>query len=369
MDLGGLVFGWRTAVLSVAAAIILPIALALLAQLTNRAANRFLALMLLVLAGVFTPWLIGFAGFYDRWRWLTFLPVAVPLLGPPLLWLYVTALARGRAPERYRLHLLPGLIQFAWLFASFLLPLPAKLRWADFTGQASNLIFSLALIASFAAYGLTSWRELEAYRAALALTRSDDGRFAARWLSRALAAGGVLAGVWTLYAVWDLVSPLGYTGLMGLYAALAAIAVYLAIEGWRNAAMPFPPIESTVEPPPEPERDWTLQGGAWLERIRAEGWHRQPDLSLHRAARLLGTNTAYLSRAFNQGLGQNFSRAVNRLRCEEVADGMARRPDAQILDLALEAGFSSKASFNRAFQDRFAMTPQAMRRDVRRLKA
>ena len=89
----------------------------------------------------------------------------------------------------------------------------------------------------------------------------------------------------------------------------------------------------------------------------------------HRAARLLGTNTAYLSRAFNQGLGQNFSRAINRLRCEEVADGIASSPGAPILDLALDAGFSSKASFNRAFQDRFGMTPQAMRREARGLKA
>jgi AraC-like DNA-binding protein len=368
MDLSGLVFGWRTAVLSVAAAIILPIALALFAPLTNRAANRFLALLLLVLAGVFTPWMIGFAGFYDRWRWLTFLPVAIPLLGPPLLWLYVAALARGRAPERYRRHLLPGLIQFAWQATGFFLPLPIKLRWADLTNPASSLAFSLALIASFAAYGLASWRELEAYRAGLALTRSDDGRFAARWLSRTLAACGVLAVVWTVYAVWDLISPLGYKGLMGLYAALAGIAVYLAIEGWRNAAVPFPAIDATPETAPEPERDWSDQGAIWLERIRAEGWHRQADLSLHRAARLLGTNTAYLSRAFNQGLGQNFSRAVNRLRCEAVAEGIARRPAAPILDLALEAGFSSKASFNRAFQDRYGMTPQAMRREAQRLK-
>lgn len=369
MDLGGLVFGWRTAVLSVAAAIILPIAVALCAQLTNRAANRFLGLLLVVLAGVFTPWLIGFAGFYDRWRWLTFLPVAVPLLGPPLLWLYVTTLARGRAPAGYLKHFAPGLLQFAWLLAGFLLPLPVKLRWADLANPASNLVFSVALIASFAVYGVASWRELEAYRASLAQTRSDDSRFAGQWLSRVLAAGGVLAGVWTVYAVWELIRPLGYKGLMGLYAALAAIAVYLAIEGWRNAALTFPCIDALTPEAPEPERDWTAQGGAWLERIRAEGWHRQADLSLHRAARLLGTNTAYLSRAFNQGLGQNFSRAINRLRCEEVADAITGHPEAPILDLALEAGFSSKASFNRAFQDRFAMTPQAMRREARRPKA
>lgn len=58
----GLVFGWRTAVLTVAAAVILPIAVGLWTSFHGRAAARTMALLLLVLVGVFTPWLIGFAG-------------------------------------------------------------------------------------------------------------------------------------------------------------------------------------------------------------------------------------------------------------------------------------------------------------------
>ena len=363
MDLHGLVFGWRTAILTVAAAVVTPIALGLSTQLANRAANRLLGLLLLVLVGVFAPWLIGFAGFYDRWRFLTFLPVAVPLWGPPLFWLYVRALVRGRLGADYRRHLLPGIVQWAWLWGGFVLPLDMKLRWADLSGPAAGLVFSLALIVSFLGYGVASWRQLETYRRALVMTRSDDSRYAARWVTRALAAGGVLAAVWTVYAIWDLVRPLGYKGLMGLYAALAAITVYLAIEGWRHASLVFPTLGELALETPSQERDWKAWGESWLEKIRAERLHRQPDLSLHRAARLLGTNAGYVSRAFNQGLGLNFSRAINRLRCEEVAARIADAPRGAILDLALEAGFSSKASFNRAFMDRYGMTPQAMRRE------
>lgn len=38
-----------------------------------------------------------------------------------------------------------------------------------------------------------------------------------------------------------------------------------------------------------------------------------------------------------------------------------------MLTLALEAGFSSKASFNRAFRNRFDQTPQAYRAGAARL--
>lgn len=70
-----LFFGWRTSVLLCAALVIVPIALALPQLAVNRLANRTLAILLLVLVGVMAPWMIGFAGFYDRWPWLTFLPI------------------------------------------------------------------------------------------------------------------------------------------------------------------------------------------------------------------------------------------------------------------------------------------------------
>jgi hypothetical protein len=59
-------FGWHTAVLSCAALVTGPIIVGLLMANLNRAANRTLGMMLLVLAGVIAPWMIGFAGFYDR---------------------------------------------------------------------------------------------------------------------------------------------------------------------------------------------------------------------------------------------------------------------------------------------------------------
>ena len=65
----------------------------------NRRANRLLAGALVVIAGMMTPFVIGYAGAYDTWPWLTFAPFAVPLALGPLLYGHLFALVHGRAPD------------------------------------------------------------------------------------------------------------------------------------------------------------------------------------------------------------------------------------------------------------------------------
>lgn len=363
----GLVFGWRTALLTVVVVQLVMIAIALQRVLANNLANRTLAALLVALAGTLMPWLIGFAGFYDRWPWLTFAPFAVPLAVAPLFWFYVHSLVSGRWPARPLLHLTPAAMQFGFMAASFLLPMPLKDAWAGFALETVNDVGWLGTAAGLAGYGAFTGRLLSRYRVLLAGQRSDDVRYAARWLSRAAGAMLVLLPVWAVYAVWNAVSPLDYLTLMGLHVGIAVFALYLAIEGWRHAALRFPPIDTLV-PAPVPAqtaRDWRAQGLAWAAIVRSGNWAADPELTLAMLARQLGTNTGHLSRALNDGLGIGFSAFVNGLRCETVAAAIDFGGDGDLLDLALDAGFSSKASFNRAFQASYGTTPSAYRRTAR----
>ena len=79
----------------------LVLALMLWRVVTNRAANRWLALLIVAVAALITPYIIGFAGFYDRWPWLSFTPLSYTLAFGPLLWLYAATLC-GRPPSRFR---------------------------------------------------------------------------------------------------------------------------------------------------------------------------------------------------------------------------------------------------------------------------
>ena len=349
----GLVFGWRSALLVAAMAPLLPIGVGLWLAPANRSANRTLAVLLMVLAGIATPWMIGFAGFYDRWQGLSFVPFSLSLAVPPLLWLFAHALTHGHWPKSGWLHLLPAALQAALKVAQIL---------TGFLPSAA-LALDLALLASALFYGVRSLRLLARFRAFLAQERSDDRLFAARWLSRAIIAVLVLLGIAFAYKIAGSIVPLGYRGNMGQYVAVAFFALYLGVEGWRHAGLAYPTF-SGVEGHADTEagqKDWQELGLDFEGRVRAGEWTRDPHLSLDSLARILGTNRTYLSRAVNEGLGRNFSGWINAIRSETVADRIDAGSAASFLDLALEAGFSSKATFNRAFRERYGMTPSAYR--------
>jgi AraC-like DNA-binding protein len=372
MALPPLVFGWRTAVLALANVQMLLIAVALLRTLPNRTANRCLGALLLVLTGVLTPFAIGFAGFYDRYPWLSFAPFAVPLAVGPLLYFYAHALARGTLPARPGWHLAPALLQFGYQAASFCLPLEAKHRWDAVSTPFVEPLVALGTVAGLAAYCRLSLRLLRDHRAALAQQRSDDHRFGARWLSRAVGAMLVLLAAWAGYHAWDRwVAPLDYFGVLGLYLIIAAIGCYLAVEGWRHANLPFvlaaptgpaSPAAAAAGAAPATDRNWRALAERWAAQTRAAHWHQDPELSLAALARLLGTNSTHLSRSLNEGLGLSFSSFIAGLRCETVAAALRAGRQDELLDLALEAGFGSKASFNRAFQAAYGQSPSAYRR-------
>lgn len=355
--LDGLVFGWRSAFLLAVLLPVIALALALCGTLHNRLANRTLATLLAVLALYATPWMIGFAGFYDRWPVLTYVPFALNLAVPPLLWFYASALVEGHLPRRAWLHLLPAMMQAIYRIGRTALP----------PQPVVEFLFDIALATGALVYGLAALRILRRYRHALADLRSDDARFAAHWLSRAIVAVLALLTLTVGYKVAGQFVALGYEGNMGLYIAVALTALYLGIEGWRYAAVALPHAAATVtaEPEPPPPRDWQAFGENIAARIRREGWEADPGLSLDRLARLMGTNTSYVSRALNEGLGMNFSSFVNGLRSERVAAAIAAGSDAPLLRLAVDAGFASKATFNRAFRARFDVTPSDYRQRIK----
>ena len=260
--LDGLVFGWRSAFLL---AVLLPVAIlatALMVPIRNRIANRTLAALLVVLAGLATPWMIGFAGFYDRWQWLTYVPFSVSLAVPPLLWLFAHALSRGHWPRRAVWHLVPAAVQALYKVGQVVLPFE----------PAIGILFDAILAIGAAVYGAMALATLRRYRAELADLRSDDALYAAHWLGRAIVAILSLLTIAIGYKIVGQFVPLGYEGNMGLYIAVALVALYLGIEGWRHAALELPVVGSDVidHPVSPPDRDWRALGEEIAARVRAE---------------------------------------------------------------------------------------------------
>lgn len=366
-----LYLGWRSAILGLVAVEVLILAVMICTAPPYRSANRLLGVALVVIAGLLIPYAIGFAGAYDAWRWLTFAPFAIPLALGPLLYAYARRLERRGVPDRLVWHFLPPLTQAAYFTVCFLLPIDVK--WSWYTGGHERFvapIFSFLTLVSLATYAVAIGRVLNRYRARLADQRSDDDRFAALWLSRVQAAIVLSLLVEVSFWLWSaLTGGINYFQQTGLYIALGGLGLYLGVAGWRHAGLPAPLslTDDITFPAPDvarPAPDWTALAGEFADRTRAEGWWREPDLTLPRLSRRLGTNSGRLSKAINVGLGINFSVFINGLRAESVAQSLRSGSTADLLDLAFEMGFASKASFNRAFQARYGMAPSRYRRQV-----
>jgi AraC-like DNA-binding protein len=346
----GVRFGPWSIALLIFAGQALVLAAALIARRADRSANLYLAALLIVIAGMLTPFVIGYAGFYDAFPWLSFAPFAVPLAVGPLLYGHVHATVRGSGIGWLHV-ILPGL-QFTWQAGWFLQPLAAK-EWADSAIQEPflNDATSIAVIASMAGYGVASLRLLRG-------ARSGGRRDAAiKRLRLAVGAVLVLVAARAGFDLYDaLIARLDYFDLFAFYLLLSCVAMVLGVEGWRGASEPLPSFARPAE------RDWAALARDWDAQLRREGWWRDPELDAARLARRIGTNTSYLSRALNEGLGLSFADWLGAIRAEAVAARIEAGASDDLLSLALEAGFGSKASFNRAFARRFGQSPSAYRR-------
>lgn len=151
--------------------------------------------------------------------------------------------------------------------------------------------------------------------------------------------------------------------------ALTLLATLLFLVQPRPTAMDTLFAPRTIPAPPAPSPSLPESGDELLlqrlhQLMEGQKLYREPDLSVGSLAQRVGVPEYLLRRLIHERLGhRNFAAFVNELRLREVAERLAdaqlaRRP---ILTLALEAGFGSIGPFNRAFRDRYGVTPTAYR--------
>jgi AraC-like DNA-binding protein len=332
----------------------------------NRAANRFLAALIGLISLRLVIYVLGFAGVYDDHPWVTFAPLDASLAFGPLLWLYLASLTRGGQPLRWRWHLVPAAIQLIYSFGAFALPLQAKLQW--YRGPHLDVIAPLGLVTllcSCVIYLAMAWRRQQAYQRWLDDTFSNRERWRLGWMTAilvAFAATVLVAGVAAIINVT--VMPLDYFDRTPVIITSSLLAYTLGLLGWRHAALDLPVQprgeQNVSEPEPRASRPATAFS-AWSHRIAAEGWWREEGLTLADVARRLGTSERTLSRSLSEGAGRNFNEFINGLRVEAVMHAISHGARTDLLAIALECGFSSKASFNRAFLRHTGTTPSRWR--------
>jgi AraC family transcriptional regulator len=87
------------------------------------------------------------------------------------------------------------------------------------------------------------------------------------------------------------------------------------------------------------------------------------ELSLGGVAQACGVSRSHLAHAFGDSTGMSVMEYVRGRRLSEAAGNLAGGA-ANILDLAMEFGYTSHEAFTRAFRTQFAMTPEEVRRNA-----
>ncbi|MEO1488826.1 MAG: helix-turn-helix domain-containing protein [Pseudomonadota bacterium] len=368
--LSQLEMNWRSALLAVLMLCTLVSVIYLVRRDVERRAALWMVLFVVAACLSAVPLMIGFAGAYRIWPGLTFLPTQTALLFGPAILLHSQMLMLKNPSPRCLWLLTPGLVYLLYQVWAFAFLGDYKAKWAFNDAWHEPYIFPTAMIGAWAlmavCFGLI-WRLRGRYMQWLEDNHSDGDRFNPVWLSHSIILASIAGILWALEVIFEQWVGHSY-GDVFLWNVSALLAVFIiTLEALTGITQPFPKMGDEAEreaaEPKEPgSRDWVLEGTRLKAAVLENNWHLDAGLTLHVLARRFGMNQLYLSRAINQGLGENFSTFINGLRIEH-AKRLIREADGgrSIMDIALASGFGSKASFNRAFRHHTGSSPTAFR--------
>ena len=154
---------------------------------------------------------------------------------------------------------------------------------------------------------------------------------------------------------------------------LVILIYFFAIAQWRNPSLFHiqqlkeqldRPLASNDKQPSEGLLDDEMRSTVLAlvqGQVEEQALYRNSDLTLATLAQQVGVSVHQLSETLNQYGGKNFNRFINEYRVAEVCQQLDRKSERKLIDIALDAGFSSKSSFNAIFKKHTGQTPSAYR--------
>lgn len=363
----------------------------------ERLSDTLLGWVVLALCFTFFDYLLGFGGIEILWNELEFFPRSLDLLLPPLFYFYL----RSQFDSTFRFHWRDA--RHALLFVvDTLYHLIVFSLGSDFVHNWKTGVHD-PLFGDRIEYFLGAGQQLlylywslqlyNAYRIWIKTQYSDTETISFGWFRNfliALTATILFAFVMDGLDLW-----LNLSFWQDWWDNLATVVLvyYVSITGYAqiqptrrlafsgNDERPILPQKLALEPVnevfsspdlPVMEAEPVMDNRILLpelEEIKAqllvvmdtEKPYLEPDLSLADLARRLQVNAVVLSQVINTGTGRNFNDFVNAYRVEEFKREVRNPTNAHLsfLGLALNCGFNSKATFNRAFRKFTGTSPGA----------
>jgi len=347
----------------------------------NTKANRILGVWCLFLGLFFLGILVHVQNELNVFSILIGWNLYLPASYGALLYLYCRQAITDR-PLVWKdaLHLLPVLscylLNVDILFASA----EAKFNWTTAASDGPNSL-SLAQIITYAqafVYLGFSFYMVRRYQQQAKQNLSDFNPEIFRW-------------IWVLLiltlSVWSFKSVSSSETLYFLSITSDIIIIFLiygvALAQWRNPRLfTINRIEAIVtlqnvskETESKPEQDKHNSGALDVstrdcilkdvkQYMENEHAYKDNQLNLISLSELVGVSTHHLSEVLNQHEGKNFYQFVNDYRVNYVCEHLVKGNKPKIIELALDAGFSSKSTFNAVFKQFTGLSPTQYRQKV-----
>ncbi len=319
---------------------------------------------MLIFALELQDYTFGFSGINFLWEEMNGFPRGVALLfGPSLLFYLKAQVNRKFSFQRKDLvHLLPWLLFFVPDVLTFSFgPDAVAAASASLYGEIRGIVSMPIRWLSYAYYFFQAWVLLRKYRHWLQHRFSQLETVQLSWFRNFL----LLMSFWIVFReVMNLIDAyldLPFSQDWWWNLALAAAAIYVGISGLSQSQPADMLFEGEELKGLEEEQD---QKSGLMEqvdkRMKSERYYLQPELSIRELAAQLKIPLSELSQAINQERNINFNDYINAWRIDEFIREYPKPENSAytILSIALDCGFNSKATFNRAFKKHTGQSPK-----------
>jgi len=363
----------------------------LLAFRSRRESNRagwWLSLFVLLCSLNLVPWMLGHSNWYarDGYReFLFFVPFQQLLLLGPVLYVYVRKVLqpRVRLSPKTGWHFLPAalyLLYSAVVFVVDVWVLDEFYFYADGIDKDLKLWYQTLGLLSISGYcGWCLWYYAR-YRRILANEVSFADALTFSWIRQFLWVLLLIIFLRTGFLV--LFPQFGDFGIkFWYYFAFGGLTYFIAFLGYRHldrstalTAIPQPllhqwqplsePAQTSTEKFPDAEIDQLCL--SIRELLDQKPLYRDPLLTVSDLAEQLNEHPKSVSATINQGMDMNFNDLINSYRVEDLVRRLqaGEHREFTLLSLALDCGFNSKTTFNRAFKKKMGVTPRQYLSDL-----